>query len=314
MLIWVLTDGKAGDEVQCLGVAEELGGQIELRHVAARAPWSWLAPWGPVSPSDRPGHPESPIRAPFPDCAIASGRQAVPFLRLLKKLSPKTYTVFLKDPKTGADTADLIWVPEHDSLRGENVMTSITPPHRLTAAKLQAARRSGDPRLDKIKSPRVAVLVGGKSQHHHFTATDISLFIEKLQQLITSGAHLMITASRRTPSSLISALEQLVKSKSGHFLWDGTGDNPYLPMLATADYIVATTDSFNMIGEATATGKPILAFEPSGGHPKLSRFIAHLVDYGAVHPLTGHLEGRPYNPLDVTQLIACRIKERMADR
>ena len=43
-------------------------------------------------------------------------------------------------------------------------------------------------------------------------------------------------------------------------------------MLALADFVVATADSFNMIGEAAATGRPILVFEPSGGHPEARRF------------------------------------------
>jgi hypothetical protein len=38
---WVLTDGKAGDETQCLAVAEALGLAAECRRVAPRAPWSW---------------------------------------------------------------------------------------------------------------------------------------------------------------------------------------------------------------------------------------------------------------------------------
>ena len=47
-------------------------------------------------------------------------------------------------------------------------------------------------------------------------------------------------------------------------MWDGRGENPYLALLALADAIVVTADSYNMVGEAAATGAPILVFEPSG--------------------------------------------------
>ena len=67
-------------------------------------------------------------------------------------------------------------------------------------------------------------------------------------------------APRRSPTS---------PARRG-FLWDGTGENPYVPMLALADAVVVTADSVNMVGEAAATGAPILVFEPSGGHPKLA--------------------------------------------
>jgi mitochondrial fission protein ELM1 len=40
-------------------------------------------------------------------------------------------------------------------------------------------------------------------------------------------------------------------------LWDGTGENPYFAFLATADAIVTTEDSVNMVTEATGTGKPV---------------------------------------------------------
>ena len=81
--------------------------------------------------------------------------------------------------------------------------------------------------------------------------------------LAETGASLMITASRRTPAALRHALEALA-ARHGGFFWDGTGENPYVALLALADAIVVTADSFNMIGEAAATGVPVLVFEPSG--------------------------------------------------
>lgn len=74
---------------------------------------------------------------------IASGRRAVPYLRAIRKASKgRTFTAFLKDPRTGHDTADFIWVPDYDDLRGPNVFTTLTAPHQVTAARLAAARRS----------------------------------------------------------------------------------------------------------------------------------------------------------------------------
>ena len=104
--VWVLTDGKAGDELQCLGVAERLGVTPEIRRVKPRSPWAWLMPRGPIDPREAPDRPDSPLHPPFPDIAIASGRRAVAYLRALKQASNgATYTVFLKDPRTGPGTA-----------------------------------------------------------------------------------------------------------------------------------------------------------------------------------------------------------------
>jgi uncharacterized protein len=309
---WVLTDGKAGDELQCLAVAEALGLTPEIRRIRPRAPFTWAMPRGPIDPRERPGAHNSPLAPPFPDLVFASGRRAVPYLRFVKTASGgRSFTVFLKDPRTGPKTADLIWAPDYDRIRGPNVVTTPTPPHRVSAARLAAARAAPDPRLAGLPHPRVAVLAGGKSQHHRFTNADIGRFLAHLHDLARSGASLMITASRRTPEPLGRALVRLAGEYGGYF-WDGSGDNPYIPLLALADAIVVTADSANMVGEAAATGTPILLFEPTGGHRKLRVYLAGLKAYGAVHALDGRLEGERYEPLDSTQIVARTVLDGLA--
>ncbi|MET0528325.1 MAG: ELM1/GtrOC1 family putative glycosyltransferase, partial [Microvirga sp.] len=95
--------------------------------------------------------------------------------------------------------------------------------------------------------------------------------------------------------------------KHDGFFWIGSGENPYVALLSLADFIVATADSFNMIGEAAATGRPILVFEPSGGHPKLAVYMQGLKAHGVVHAFEGRLEGQPYQPLNSTPQIADAI-------
>jgi mitochondrial fission protein ELM1 len=309
---WILTDGKAGDELQCLGLAEALGFRPEIRRIRPRAPFTWLMPWGPIDPAERPGAAGSPLAPPFPDLLVASGRRAVPYVRHVKRASGgRTFTVFLKDPRTGARTADLIWVSEHDSLRGDNVIVTLTPPHRISAERLAAARASPDPRLAPLPHPRVAVLAGGDSRHHRFTQADIAHFLGHLRHLADEGATLMITASRRTPAPMAAALKELAESRRG-FFWDGSGENPYVDLLALADCIVATADSSNIPGEAAATGAPILIFEPTGGHPKFGAFLEGLRRHGAVHALTGRLERTRYEPLNSTPIIAKAVAEGLA--
>jgi mitochondrial fission protein ELM1 len=307
LITWVLSDGKAGDELQALSIAEALELQPQIRRVKPRAPFTWAMPWGPIDPRERPSALASPIAPPYPDLVIASGRRAVPYLRFIKRASGgRTYTAFLKDPRTGPKTADFIWSPEYDRLRGPNVLTTLTPPHRVSAHKIEAARAQLDPRLASLPSPRVAVLVGGNSRHHRFTDSDIALFLERLTNLAETGAGLMMTASRRTPAPLRKALIGL-SERHGGFFWNGKGENPYVALLGLADFIVATADSFNMIGEAAASGKPILVFEPSGEHPKLDVYMERLKAHGIVHPFEGRLVGQPYEPLNSTLKIAAAI-------
>jgi hypothetical protein len=307
--IWVLTDGKAGDEVQCLGVAQRLGVVPQIRRVAPRKPFAWLMPRGPIDPREAPDRPGSPLAPPFPDIAIASGRRAVAYLRALRKASNgRSFTVFLKDPRTGSGTADLIWVPEHDRLRGDNVLVSVTSPHGLSPARLGQARAAQHPAIASLPSPRAAVLVGGDSRHHRFRPEDIARFAGLLDQLAASGVALMGSRSRRTSPELDAAVAA-VFARHGGWWWDGAGENPYVALLAHADAIVTTADSTNMIGEATATGAPILVFEPHGGHGKLAKFLEALKRQGAVHHFEGRLEGGRYQPLDSTAEIAGAVRQ-----
>jgi mitochondrial fission protein ELM1 len=313
MRTWILTDGKAGDEAQCLGVAEHLGYEYALKYVAPRRPWVWAMPWGPVDPAEHPSRSGSPIAPPFPDLLIASGRRTVPYTRLIQRLNPRTFTVFLKDPRTGPSTADLIWVPEHDKLHGPNVIRSLTSPHRISAQRLDHARRHPPRWLTPLPAPRAALLLGGDSAHHTYTDADIHALIGKLEHLCRSGVSVMITASRRTPLALREAAAGLLTRYPG-WMWDGTGENPYLSMLAHADCIVVTADSVNMVGEAVSTGLPVFVFEPSGNHRKIRFFLDSLLKKGVICPFNGLYEPYEYNPLDSTPCIAAAILAAMNER
>jgi uncharacterized protein len=310
---WALTDGKAGDEAQCLGVAERLGLAAELRHVKPRPPWVWLMPRGPIDPAEAPGQPGSPIAPPFPDICIASGRRAVAYLRHLGKASGgRTLTVFLKDPGTGADAADVIWAPAHDRVSGPNVLKTLTSPHRISPERLAAARAAPPSWLEPGRE-HVGVLLGGDSRHHRFTDTDATALADNLAAIATGGARLIVTPSRRTPPALAARIRDLCASSGGWF-WDGSGENPYLAILAHADHLIVTADSVNMLGEAAATGRPIHLFTPSGGHRKITAFVQGLFDHGAVHALGRNLESWSYEPLDATPEIAITIARAHAAR
>ncbi|MDB5650547.1 MAG: hypothetical protein JWL62_2067 [Hyphomicrobiales bacterium] len=314
---WVLASGKIGHEVNCLGVAHELGLDPEMRAVRPRLLFQALAPFGPIDPRDAARHPAASMRGPFPDIVFASGRTTVPYLRYLKRASKgQTFTVFLQDPRMGPKTADVIWVPEHDRLRGPNVVVTLTSPHHLRPRVLRAARADADPRLAALPAERVAMVLGGTSASHSFEDTDIAALAEIAREILASGQGLMVTPSRRTPPALMDAIRAAVGASAQAFVWDGAGANPYVQILAHASSIVVTGDSVNMVGEAASTGAPVHLYEPTGGHPKMTGFLDKLVATGAARRLgASRPAGWPqqrwtYAPVDATQAIAGEVVRR----
>ena len=313
---WVITDGKTGDEVQCFGIAQELGLVPERRLVKPRPPWAWATPWGPVDPSEGPGRPDSPIRPPYPDIAIAAGRRTVPYLRRVKRESGgRTFTIFLRNPYTGHKTADVIWLPEHDRRRADNIVVTLTPAHQLRPDVFARARHDPDPRLRDLPAPRVAMVLGGKGTSHTFEPVDVRQLVEIARSIAAGGASLMVTPSRRTPAAARAAIEAALApsvAQGRAFVWDGQGQNPYVQILAHASAIVVTGDSTNMVGEAAATGAPVHVYEPSGGHPKVTYYLDRMAEEGAVRRWAGRLESWTYRPIDSAPEIAAAIAPRYA--
>jgi len=312
---WIVTDGKRGDEVQCQGIAEALGLDPKRCLVAPRPPFSWLAPRGPIDPRDAPDQPNSPIAPPFPDILIASGRRTVPYMRHVKRASGgKTFTVYLKDPRVGAGAADVIWVPEHDSLRGDNVCVTAIAPHPIHADVLEAMRDAPDARIIALHGPRAGLILGGNSRHHRFERKDIEALCEMVRAVLESGWSLMVTPSRRTPPDLVAALEAMTAPVDPHlfFLWKGEGANPYRQILAHAESLIVTGDSTNMVGEALGVGCPVHVYEPSGGHKKITAFLNGLGRRGVIRPWAGRLEDWESEAIDPTTEIAGFILERYA--
>jgi mitochondrial fission protein ELM1 len=312
---WVLSDGKIGDEVQCFGVAEALGLSPQRRLIDPWAPWRWIAPYGPIAPRDAPARAKSPIAPPLPDIAFAAGRQTVPYLRRVREESRgKTFTVFIKDPYTGPGTADVIWVPEHDLLRADNVVVTTTPANRIGGLLDELRRSPPDARIAALPHPRIALIVGGDSINHRFALRDCARLIDIARMLVDDGFGVMISPSRRTPPALLSKLIALFAEDGRAFVWNGRGDNPYASTLAHADHVIVTADSVNMVGEAVATGAPVHVYEPSGGHRKITLYIDRLTELGAVRRWTGRLASWHYDPIDATPLIAREIGKRYLAR
>lgn len=314
---WLITDGKAGMVVQVRGVADALGLDYEMKTVAPRGLTRIMAPWGTVNRAANFTGPGAPFAPPWPEIVIATGRASIPYLRTLRGLAgPACYTVVLQDPKSGRDTADLIWVPQHDRRRDINVITTLTSPHSFSPERLASLRATMPADIAALPGPRITIVLGGKNSVYKYLESDDERFERVLKRLAATGASFMITTSRRTHQRLLQAVDRAT-ADAPRILWTGDGDNPYPGFLAHADGLIVTADSVNMTGEACATGKPVYVFSPSGGSAKFLRFHEALRAYGATRELDETVTTFAqwsYEPLQSARAIGDEIEARWRKR
>jgi mitochondrial fission protein ELM1 len=306
---WIVTEGLAGTENQCIGIAESLDIPFEIKRVRLSFPWNLFSPYlgfecaGTFAPRLTP---------PWPDLLIASGRKSIAAARYIKAQSGgKTFTVQVQDPRISPDQFDLVAVPAHDGLRGENIIVTTGAPNRITPEKLAGARQEFE-HFQDIPAPRIAVLIGGSSKTYAMSAQITADLAAQLRNLQESGqAGLMVTASRRTGAENRTILEEAL-SGSGAYIWDGSGENPYFGMLGWADIIMVTADSSSMLSEAATTGKPVYMIALDGGSAKFSRLHDNLIKSDAMRIFSGQLERWEYTALDDAAAVANAIRRAMS--
>lgn len=306
---WVVTDGKAGMESQCLGLAEALGLEPVVKRVALRKFWRVVTPYVRIGGSAQFAADSDPLAPPWPDLLIASGRQSVAAALWVKKRSGgRTIAVQVQNPGIARRRFDLIVAPEHDRLAGPNVVSTRGALHRVTPAMLSRSAALWAPRFSHLPRPYIAVLIGGSNPVYRLGAEEATRLAVKLKTCTrSSDGALLITPSRRTGQEAIAALAAGVRGTPFH-MWDMQGENPYFALLALADYIVVTCDSVNMISEATSTGKPVYVEMLPGGSEKSSRFLDRLREDGMIRNFAGVLAPYSYSPLDDMSRAVERIR------
>lgn len=319
--VWVLADDRAGNVSQAQGVAEALGWPFQVKHI----PYTATAGLPNILRGRSLIGVERSARAglapPWPDVVIAAGRRTAPVARWIKARSGGVaYLCQIMWPgAAGIDDFDLIAVPTHDDLPGirPNVLRITGAPHRVTDGRLAVERAKWSDRLGSLRSPRIALIVGGSTKNRTFTpamARELGRLAAGVAE--RSGGSLLITTSRRTGAEATQALMAAVPNASEAFLWGTTaGENPYFAYLAMADAVIVTGDSVSMVSEACATTVPVYIYGPEGlVAPKHARLHRHLYGLGMAEPLGETFSRWSHPPLNAANDIAGLIRLSLTER
>lgn len=298
-------------ESQCLGLAEAMNLQPTVKRVRLRGLWRGLSPYLMLGASLAISKKGGPIAPPWPDMVIATGRQSIlPALHIKKMSGGKSFLVQIQNPALYHDQFDVIIVPEHDGLKGENVIAPLGAMHRVVPEKLVNEAAKWAPKFAHLPRPYVAVLLGGSNGTYRLDPAVMMELGPRLAALSKSQqVSLLVTPSRRTGEVNRVLLSNLLHDCNA-FVWDEKGDNPYYGMLGLADSIIVTNDSINMISEACSTGKPVYMASLPGHSEKFASFHHAMRQTNRIRPLGETLERWEYEPLNEMQRVAHAVLGR----
>ena len=300
---------------QALGLAEATGFPFVERRLSVRRPWAWLPPQLWLAPLRAVSEAGIALAPPWPDLVIGCGRHtAMPALAIRRASGGHSFATQIQDPRVGRGEFDLLFVPEHDRLRGPRIHVTRGAIHRVTSARLAAELRHF-PALAGLPRPILGVLIGGSNRSYRLDLDRLATIADTIAGILRAGGgSAVVTASRRTGAEGVALLRQRLAGLPTE-IWEGIGDNPYYAYLAIADALLVTADSVSMVSEAAATGKPVhiieLANNRWGGDAKFARFHAMMREAGITRPFGGRIESWSYSPPDDTARAGTLLRQQV---
>ena len=245
---------------------------------------------------------------------ISCGRKSViASLYLKNKYKSKIINIHIQDPKVLLSNFDFIIAPKHDSLFGENVVTSKGAIHYLTNDELIKNENYLKPRIDSQKKI-ISFIIGGPNKYYDYNDKIIDeIFLKIENNFIRNNYQAIIIPSMRTPKNIIEKAQNYF-DKNQIIVLD-VDKKAYLSALKLADHIVVTCDSTSMISEAAITGKPIyVAQMPSiKSNQRFKEFFNLFESLKIIKNLDSSVESWNYEKLDETNRISGYIKDKIKD-
>lgn len=299
----ILTEDFAGMKSQAFGFARRAGYHYELCSLIPKKTWSLIsAPYWPFPlKSVRPFYIEPS------EVIISVGSVGGVVNAALRQQGRPA--IHIQNPRISPGKFDLVIVNPHDQLEGKNVLVSRTALHHISPELLVESKQKWRSFFQVLKKPLVSVLIGGNNGRFTLGKTEAEVIANQLADLIKSeNIQIALTPSRRTDPHAVAVFKQIL-TPLGAYVWDGTGDNPYLGLLACADFILVTTDSVSMISEAVATNVPVMIIPLPGKSKRILMFLNSMQQESRVELFDGHLKTWSVAPLDDTEEIVFKAKK-----
>ena len=308
----LLTEGYHGMISQVEGLAKAL--QTEFQHKIVRLNWPWnfippkLTPISEIILKDKHYINENESF----DLVISCGRKSVIPSAIIKKKNTNIFSIHIQDPKINYKNFDIIIAPEHDDLKGENIISSKGAIHYITQLEINKAKNY---LIDKVQNEKiVSLILGGPNKYYSFSNEDLTQVFTKIKSnFISQGYKVLVIPSMRTPKRIIDlAIKEFVKEG---FVVNLVNKQAYLSALALATNVVVTCDSTSMISEAAASGKPIFVahMQPKKNNYRFKKFFQLFREMGITKELGEKVDNWTYNRLNEADRIASLMRKKLTN-
>jgi len=247
------------------------------------------------------------------DIIISCGRKSViPSIHLKKTSNKKVFNIHIQDPKVDFNHFDFIVAPEHDSIKGQNVISTKGAIHYLTENEVSENKDYLNSFIRKDERKIWTLIMGGPNKYYDYSTKNMKHIFSMLYKLLKKhDFQLVVIPSMRTPINTIHYAKEFFGNN--HTVFMDVDKKAYLSSLAIAENIVVTCDSTSMISEAALTGKPIYiaSILPKKNDKRFQRFRNLFRELNIIRNLGEEIEDWNYQKLHETNRVANIIKKKI---
>ena len=247
------------------------------------------------------------------DVIISCGRKSViPSIHLKSNSNKKVFNIHIQDPKVDLKHFDFIIAPEHDAIRGQNIINTKGAIHYLTENEISENKDYLSSFIKKDERKIFTLIMGGPTKYYDYSTKNMKNIFTLLNELIKKyNSQLVVVPSMRTPVNTIYYAKEYFGNN--HTVIMDVDKKAYLSALALAENIIVTCDSSSMISEAALTGKPIYVANilPKKNDKRFQRFRNLFRELNITRILGEEIENWNYQKLDETNRVANIIKQKI---
>jgi mitochondrial fission protein ELM1 len=306
----LLTEGAHGMVSQVEGLAKAL--KLDFNHcfVNLKKPWRYF-PINLVPVS------KSVVEGKIPDqmenqVLISCGKNSIISSLFLKRNNKNLFNIHIQNPKVNFSNFDLIVAPEHDQIKGSNVLSTFGALHYITKQEIDNSSNFFSKYNLSEKDKIVSLILGGPNRYYDFNEIDLgNIFLSIKDNFLDKGFKLILVRSRRTPDNIIDFAKKFFLNSA--VIIDFVSKDFYLSALKLSKTIIVTCDSTSMISECAITQKPIFVakMKAKRRNNRFEYFLNSFREKGIIKFLGENSDNWSYPELDETKRIARIIKERL---